>query len=189
MKNDKVAANVRDTVTHDSKFDAEVERIAALSTEEVRAHLCQMSLAPTQVLPKRLHKLLVEARQKTQKAEIGTYERLSLGTSAVLLLAVSATGALGSLIGSQVSDTESNKSHTPPQFGERILIHLLTKEECITIPGDLAEEYAEIAARHGERYAKLWYYKQLAASALPLIRKVFRWGLLASVGEWIRRSI
>src|SRR2546423_3696090 len=156
MKNDNVAAVVRDTDTHDSTFDAEIERIAALSTEEVKDRLCQMSLAPSQVLPERLRKLLAEARWETQMAQMGTYERLSLGTSAVLLLAVSATGALGSLIGPQVSGTESIKSHTPPRFGEHILMFLLKGNECEAILGDLEEMYAEIEARYGVRRAKLW---------------------------------
>lgn len=77
----------------------------------------------------------------------------------------------------------------PPQLGERILLLILTKDERVNIPGDLEEEFRGIAARHGARYAKLWYYKQVAASAWPMIRKAVRWGLLASVGEWIRRFI
>lgn len=78
---------------------------------------------------------------------------------------------------------------TPPQFGERLLLLILTKEERINIPGDLAEEFTEIVTKHGERYAKLWYYKQVVASAWPMIRKAVRLGLLAWVEEWIRRRI
>jgi hypothetical protein len=188
MKNDKVAISVRETDTHDSMFDAEIERIAALSTEEVKDHLCQMRLAPTQVLPERLRKLLAEARWERQMAQLGTYERLSLGTSAVLLLAVSATGALGSLIGPQVSGTESIKSHTP-RFGEHIFMFLLKENEREAILGDLEEVYADIEVRYGVRRAKLWYYKQVAVSASAIIRKVFRVSLLAWVREWIRPSI
>ncbi|MGB8510439.1 MAG: hypothetical protein WCD76_18845 [Pyrinomonadaceae bacterium] len=82
-----------------------------------------------------------------------------------------------------------DSSKMPPQLGERLLLLILKKEERVNIPGDLAEEFTEIAARHGERFAKLWYYKQVAASSWPMIRKAVRWGLLASVGEWIRRII
>jgi len=82
-----------------------------------------------------------------------------------------------------------NKSAAPPQLGERILLLILTKEERVNIPGDLEEECRTIAAKHGARYAKLWYYKQVAASAWPLIRKAVGWGLLASIGAWIRRYI
>jgi hypothetical protein len=76
-----------------------------------------------------------------------------------------------------------------PRLGERILLLILTKEERINIPGDLEEEYRSIAAKHGARYAKLWYYKQVAASAWPMVRKTVGWGLLASIGAWIRRYI
>lgn len=76
-----------------------------------------------------------------------------------------------------------------PRLGERILLLILTKEERINIPGDLEEEYRGIAAKHGARFAKVWYYRQVAGSAWPMIRKAVRWGLLASVGEWIRRII
>jgi hypothetical protein len=189
MKNDNVAADVRVTVTHESTFDAETERIATLSTEEVRAQLCRMRLAPTQVLPERLQKLLAEARQETQMADTGTYKGLSVDTSAVLSSAVSACGVRGSLTGSQDSDTESNKHYMPPQFGEHILMLLLTKDEHISILGDLTEVYAEIESKYGERYAKLWYYKEVVAWALRLIRNAFRVSLLASFREWIRRSI
>lgn len=87
-------------------------------------------------------------------------------------------------------DTPSPDSTTPPQFGERILLLILrTKEERANIPGDLEEEFRGIAAKHGARYAKIWYYKQVTASAWPMVRKAVRWGALASVGEWIRRII
>ena len=82
-----------------------------------------------------------------------------------------------------------SKAMAPPQLGERILLLILKKDERINIPGDLAEEYGEIVIKHGVGYAKVWYYKQVVASAWPMIRKAVRWGLLASVGEWIRRII
>lgn len=77
----------------------------------------------------------------------------------------------------------------PPQLGERILLLILSKEERINIPGDLAEEYAEIAEKHGKRFAKVWYYKQVGTSAWPLIWKCLKWGVWTSIGAWIRRII
>jgi hypothetical protein len=74
-----------------------------------------------------------------------------------------------------------------PQLGERILLLILTKEERVNIPGDLEEEFRQIMTKHGVRYAKLWYYKQVAASAWPLMRKAVGWGLLTSLGAWLRR--
>jgi hypothetical protein len=80
--------------------------------------------------------------------------------------------------------------YIPPRLGERILLLVLhTKEERANIPGDLEEEFKQIAAKHGERYAKLWYYKQVAASAWPMILKTVKVGLLAWVEEWIRRRV
>jgi hypothetical protein len=85
---------------------------------------------------------------------------------------------------------QQSGSVVPPQNGERLLLLILrTKEERVNIPGDLEEEYRVIAAKHGTRYAKLWYYKQVAASAWPMVRKAVGWGLLASIGAWIRRII
>jgi hypothetical protein len=72
----------------------------------------------------------------------------------------------------------------------RCLLRLfLTEEDEENIVGDLFEEFAEIAVKHGEWYAKLWYYKQVAASAWPMLRKATGWGLVASIGAWIRRLI
>lgn len=85
--------------------------------------------------------------------------------------------------------SQKSKPLLSPQLGERLLLLILTKEERVNIPGDLEEEFKQIAAKHGARYAKLWYYKQVAASAWPMIRKAVRWGLLASIGEWVRRII
>lgn len=82
------------------------------------------------------------------------------------------------------------KSTSVPRLAERILLLVLrTKEERANIPGDLEEEYRDIAAKHGVRYAKVWYYKQVASSAWPAILKIFRWGLLISAWAWIRRLI
>ncbi len=85
---------------------------------------------------------------------------------------------------------KSCSTKLPPRLGERILLLILrTKEERVNIPGDLEEEFKQIATKHGARFANVWYYKQVAASAWPMIRKGIRWGAIASVGEWIRRYI
>jgi hypothetical protein len=81
------------------------------------------------------------------------------------------------------------KTSSPPQFGERMLLLVLSKDERVNIPGDLAEEYIEIREVHGVRFAKIWYYKQVVASAWPLFWKALKWGVWAYVGTWIRRYI
>lgn len=76
----------------------------------------------------------------------------------------------------------------PPVAGEKLFVLILSREERRTnILGDLAEEYCELAEKFGERFATLWYYKQVAASVLPLIRKAARWSLLLWAGELIRK--
>jgi hypothetical protein len=77
----------------------------------------------------------------------------------------------------------------PPKKGERILLMLLSKEDRENMIGDLAEEFASITARHGMRFARVWYWRQVAGSAWPLLRKALRWGLLASAWDIVRRFI
>jgi hypothetical protein len=88
-----------------------------------------------------------------------------------------------------LNDESKLHTRTPPRLGERILLLILSKDQRINLPGDLAEEYGELAGRHGEGYAKLWYYKQVVASAWPLIYNAARWGVLAWVGRLVRRYI
>jgi hypothetical protein len=83
--------------------------------------------------------------------------------------------------------SRASKLFVPPLLGERLLLLILAKEERANIPGDLEEEFKEIALKHGARYAKLWYYKQVAASAWPMLRKAVGWGLLASIINLGRR--
>ncbi|MDQ3816210.1 MAG: hypothetical protein M3362_00800 [Acidobacteriota bacterium] len=99
------------------------------------------------------------------------------------------TVAFGSGYTSKPGIVPPRQIHTPPQFGERLLLLILSKEERANIPGDLAEEYVEIAVKHTEGYARFWYYKQVVASAWPLIRKTLRWGAVMWIGEWIRKYI
>jgi hypothetical protein len=107
------------------------------------------------------------------------------------------TLALESVLAASVENIDKPQNQTTPstatispQLGERLLLLVLrTKEERANIPGDLEEEFKEIAAKHGARFAKLWYYKQVVSSAWPLIQKAIGWGLLTGVGEWFQRHI
>lgn len=78
---------------------------------------------------------------------------------------------------------------TPPQLGEFALYMILTKEDREYLIGDLAEEFIEVQAKFGRTKASIWYYKQVLTSAWPLMRKAIRLGILAWVGEWIRRRV
>jgi hypothetical protein len=78
----------------------------------------------------------------------------------------------------------------PPARAKKLLLLILTREERATnIIGDLTEEYAEIEAEYGIQFANFWYWKQVAASACPLLKKALRWGFLASIWGWIHRLI
>jgi hypothetical protein len=78
----------------------------------------------------------------------------------------------------------------PPTRAKKLLLLILTREERATdIIGDLTEEHAEIEAEYGIKFANFWYWKQVAASAWPLLKKALGWGLLASIWRWIYRLI
>jgi hypothetical protein len=89
----------------------------------------------------------------------------------------------------QLKRQKRRKSLKPPKFGERTLLLILSKEERVNIPGDLAEEYTEIVKKQGRRFGNIWYWKQVTASMWPLVCKALRWGIWASIGSWIRRII
>jgi hypothetical protein len=78
---------------------------------------------------------------------------------------------------------------TPPPLGEFALYMLLSKEDREYLIGDLEEEFIEVQAKFGSKKASVWYYKQVMTSIWPLMRKGIRVGLLAWIGEWIRRRI
>jgi hypothetical protein len=61
------------------------------------------------------------------------------------------------------------------------------KEEMEALLGDLAEEYAEIEAVYGERFATAWYAKQVRASLLPLFWKNICRRLQEWAVKWFHR--
>lgn len=84
------------------------------------------------------------------------------------------------------SDDQRN---SPPRLGEKLLLLILPKKDRECMLGDLAEEYVAHQAKYGTRFAKIWYYKQVIGSAWPMIKKAFRWGIIAWIGDWVRRHI
>lgn len=78
----------------------------------------------------------------------------------------------------------------PPKFGEYLIFMFLSKQDRINLIGDLEEEYRESQERFGRRPAIFWYYKQVFASIGPVLwKQLVKWGVLAWIGEWIRRHI
>lgn len=61
------------------------------------------------------------------------------------------------------------------------LLYLVTSEEYReNLVGDLIEEYSELQARFGERYARIWFYRQVIASFWPLFRRAIYKVVVAS---------
>jgi hypothetical protein len=130
-----------------------------------------------------------ERRLRKQLHEIGTKaEALSENSKDSERLALMAVGLiiLFALTGKAGSKTQQEGS---PKLGQYLLYLLLSKKDREYLIGDLDEEYLEVLAKFGRRWADIWYYKQVVASAWPLIRKAAGLGLLASLGAWIRRFI
>jgi hypothetical protein len=84
----------------------------------------------------------------------------------------------------------AREPNQPPRLGEYALFLFLSKQDRINIPGDLEEEYRHIESKFGARPATIWYYKQVATSIAPLLRKCFiKWVTIAWVEEWVRRHL
>lgn len=66
----------------------------------------------------------------------------------------------------------------PPRKAELVLRFLLPKDARESLLGDLEEEFRTIMVpKYGLRTAKVWYWKQVAASVWPVFRSV--------LGKWI----
>jgi hypothetical protein len=86
---------------------------------------------------------------------------------------------------------QGKKQKLPPKFGEYLLYLFLRKHERDPLLGDLEEEYREVYAKFGRRKAQFWYYAQVVRSLAPLskraIQSLVKWGIVAWVGDVIRR--
>ena len=78
----------------------------------------------------------------------------------------------------------------PPLNAEYVLYLLLSTDERDAVIGDLNEVYARIFQRFNKRRADIWYYKQIAGSLFPLIRRaLLRIATLVWLGRILRRLI
>jgi hypothetical protein len=90
----------------------------------------------------------------------------------------------------QGSIKEIESSPRPPFNAEYLLYLLLRKEERDVVIGDLIECYGKIRGRFSKRRADIWFYKQVAGSLLPLLRRaLLRIGALVWLGQVLRRLI
>lgn len=89
----------------------------------------------------------------------------------------------------QASDVR--RLHRRPPFNAEYLLYLLLrKEEREVVIGDLIEEYVDIERRFGERHANFWFYKQVAGSLWPLLRRtLLKLGALVWLDRVLRRLI
>lgn len=72
---------------------------------------------------------------------------------------------------------------TPPRLAGWLLATFLPESERETIPGDLAEEFAVLAADESPARARRWYWRQTSASLWPLFRtNARRGGWLKAIG-------
>jgi putative ABC transport system permease protein len=64
---------------------------------------------------------------------------------------------------------------TPPKFSERILYHLLDKEEREFIIGDLREIYGQVCFSSGNLKATFWYWGQIIRCIRPFLFNLIYW--------------
>jgi hypothetical protein len=73
-----------------------------------------------------------------------------------------------------------------PFHAEYVLHLLLAKHEREALIGDLLEEYKQIVHHFGKRYADVWFYKQVAFSIWPFVRRFLT---RAATFLWLSRFI
>jgi hypothetical protein len=80
---------------------------------------------------------------------------------------------------------EQASSEQVPKVAEFVLDLLTPGRDREAVLGDLEEQFSKRVKKYGVRGAKVWLYKDVLASMLPLLRRL----LAISLGEWIRRHI
>jgi hypothetical protein len=72
-----------------------------------------------------------------------------------------------------------------PKGAEFLLDILTPARDREAVLGDLQEQFSKRISRFGARGGKIWLYKQVLTSMLPLLRRLLALGL----GDWLRRHI
>lgn len=89
-----------------------------------------------------------------------------------------------------IDSTDRTDLTRPPVNAEYVLHLLLRKDERDVLIGDLIEDYGTLVERFNKRRADIWFYKQVAGSLLPLLRRaLLRIGALVWVSQILRRWI
>jgi hypothetical protein len=88
------------------------------------------------------------------------------------------------------SKSHVNSKSKPPLNAEYLLYIFLRREERDALIGDLVECYSLVFHRFGKRRADIWFYKQVAGSLFPLLRRaLLRVGALVWLGRILRRLV
>jgi hypothetical protein len=87
---------------------------------------------------------------------------------------------------------EGDERLRPPLTGEKFMYLFLPKKDREALLGDLEEEYRSIILpKFGPRFARIWYWKQVLTSILPIVRcrivALLKLLSLAKVLEWVSR--
>jgi hypothetical protein len=85
---------------------------------------------------------------------------------------------------------EEYKQAVPPLNAEFLLYLFLDKNEREIVVGDFIESYSHVLSRFSKRRADLWFYKQVAGSLFPLLRRaLLKVGAFVWLGRILRRLI
>lgn len=117
----------------------------------------------------------------THLVSIGAFLMSIVSLRVSLILGLVCVALDGYLLLRRHSTNRSPK--TPPKFAETFLYFAARKEDVEYLVGDLAEEYFELQAKFGVRTAKLWYYKQIVISLLPLFRSYCYKAIVAPIAR------
>jgi len=78
----------------------------------------------------------------------------------------------------------------PPFYAEYLLHLFLRREERVEAIGDVIESYGDVFKRFDKRHADIWFFKQVAGSLFPLIRRaILKITALAWLGRIVRQLI
>jgi hypothetical protein len=84
----------------------------------------------------------------------------------------------------------ANPETRPPFNAEYLLYLFLRRKDRDEVIGDLRESYGHVVGRFGKRKADIWFYKQVAGSLWPLLRRVIvKIGALVWLGRMLRKLI
>jgi hypothetical protein len=88
------------------------------------------------------------------------------------------------------SKSKVNSESKPPFNAEYLLYLFLRREERDAVIGDLVECYGRVFRQFGKRRANIWFYKQVAVSLFPLLRRaILRIAAFAWLGRILRRLV